>query len=74
MGFNLIDNDESNFRNSNEDKNKVYGYLLNMNILTFSEEKLINLKNEMEKVKEKLKRLEVSSIEDLWLADIEKFE
>ena len=74
MGLNLIDNDESNFRNSNEDKNKVYGYLLNMNILTFSEEKLINLKNEMEKVKEKLKRLEVSSIEDLWLADIEKFE
>ena len=52
--------------------NDGYSYLLNMSIVSLTKEKLIELKEEFEKNKEKLKILESIKIEDIWLDELDE--
>jgi hypothetical protein len=45
-----------------------------MKIMTFSQEKLENLTQEMIKVEKDLRDLQAATIQDLWTADLEAFE
>jgi hypothetical protein len=45
-----------------------------MKIMTFSQEKLENLTQEMIKVEKDLRDLQAATVQDLWTADLEAFE
>jgi hypothetical protein len=45
-----------------------------MKIMTFSQEKLENLTQEMIKVEKDLRDLQAATIQDLWTADLDLFE
>jgi DNA topoisomerase II len=52
--------------------NDSYNYLLNMSIVSLTKEKLVELKDEFEKSKEKLKQLELITIEEIWLSELDE--
>jgi DNA topoisomerase-2 len=52
--------------------NDSFNYLLNMSIVSLTKEKLMELKDEFEKSKEKLKTLELTKIEDIWLSELDE--
>ena len=45
-----------------------------MKIMTFSQEKLENLTQEMIKVERDLRDLQAATVQDLWTADLDSFE
>lgn len=50
--------------------NGTFAYLLNMSIVSLTKEKLIELKEEFDRSKEKIKVLQETSIEDIWLEEL----
>jgi DNA topoisomerase-2 len=54
--------------------NDNFDYLTNMQIRTFSKEKLDDLKKDIEKFKFLIKELKNKSLENLWIDDINDFE
>lgn len=50
--------------------NDSYNYLLNMAIVSLTKEKLIELKEELEKIKNDYKELDATKIEDIWLDEL----
>ena len=56
-----------------DDKN-TYDYLLNMNIRSFTQQKLDDLHKEIEKIQTNIVSLQKTSETKLWLKDIQKFE
>lgn len=52
--------------------NDSYNYLLNMSIVSLTKEKLVELKDEFEKSKEKLKQLELITIDEIWLNELDE--
>ena len=52
--------------------NDSYNYLLNMSIVSLTKEKLVELKDEFERSKEKLKQLELITIEEIWLSELDE--
>lgn len=52
--------------------NDSYAYLLNMSIVSLTKDKLIELKDEFDKSKEKLKILEDTTIENIWLNELDE--
>jgi len=48
-----------------------FDYLLNMNFLSLSNEKLHDLKNNYENKKTEIKRIEETSIDKMWLTDLQ---
>jgi DNA topoisomerase-2 len=50
--------------------NGTFAYLLNMSIVSLTKEKLIELKEEFDRSKEKIKVLQSTSIEDIWLEEL----
>ena len=73
-GNNSDDSDSDENTNPKQGGQKQFKYLFNMNILSFSAEKLDKLSKEMQTVLGKLEALQNSTIEDLWLADLDQFE
>lgn len=55
-----------------EEVDDGYDYLLNMNILSLTKEKLDDLKKQFTDVKSKLKELKDKTIEEMWLEDLSK--
>ncbi|CDW84992.1 dna topoisomerase 2 [Stylonychia lemnae] len=55
-------------------KNHPYGYLLQINMYQFTQDKLLELKNQMQQQKDMLEQLNAKSIELLWLDDLDLFE
>lgn len=53
---------------------KRFDYLLNMRILSFTEERLDQLKNEMDKLQAAFELLESQTAMDLWTHELEEFE
>ena len=51
-----------------------YDYLLRLNILSFTEEKLQHLQEEIRKIESQIKLLEDTSPGDIWLSELETFE
>lgn len=51
-----------------------FSYLLNMNIMTFTFEKLEKLQIEMKEIKKQLEKLKNSTPEVLWIEDLDIFE
>lgn len=49
-----------------------YGYLLNMSIMSFTKDRLQELKDEYDKLREKLKKLEQTSEESIWLSELQE--
>jgi DNA topoisomerase-2 len=49
-----------------------YGYLLNMSIMSFTKDRLQELKDEYDKLKEKLKKLETTSESSIWLSELQE--
>jgi len=45
-----------------------------MKILSFVEDKLVDLKNKMDKKEDELKKLKDTTIEQLWETDLDNFE
>jgi hypothetical protein len=56
------------------ERNKGFGYLLSMNIMTFSSERMAKLENMIETKNQEIKKLQNSSIEELWIEDLRVFE
>ena len=52
--------------------NDSYSYLLNMSIISLTKEKLVELKEEYERMKEKHKVLDSTKIEDIWLSELDE--
>jgi len=52
--------------------NDSYSYLLNMSIISLTKEKLVELKEEYERMKEKHKVLDSTKIEDIWLGELDE--
>ena len=57
-----------------KDEKHTYDYLLNMNIRSFTQQKLHDLQKEMEKIINNITSLQKTSESKLWLKDIQKFE
>lgn len=53
--------------------NESYDYLLNMNIMSLTEERLVQLKNTIKTNSESLKTLKNTSVEDIWLENVKNF-
>lgn len=53
--------------------NGSYDYLLNMNIMSLTEERLVQLKNTIKTNSESLKTLKNTSVEDIWLENVKNF-
>lgn len=51
-----------------------YDYLLSMNIVSLTHEKLEELKKQIEDGKEEYKKTKDTSIQDMWLADLKEFQ
>ena len=49
-----------------------YGYLLNMSIMSFTKDRLQELKDEYDKLKEKLKKLEQTPESSIWLSELQE--
>ncbi len=56
------------------ERNRGFGYLLSMNIMTFSSERMQTLEGMIETKNEEIKKLKNSRIEDLWIEDLRVFE
>jgi DNA topoisomerase-2 len=54
-------------------KDNSYDYLLNMNILSLTKERMNNLENDIKQSKEELDLLKGTSINDIWLSELLKF-
>lgn len=54
-------------------RNSTYDYLLNMNIRSFTKNKIETLKKEIEKNQKKINTLQKTSEKKLWLQDLNKF-
>jgi len=52
--------------------NDSYSYLLNMSIISLTKEKLVELKEEYERMKEKYRVLDSTKIEDIWLGELDE--
>lgn len=52
--------------------NNEYSYLLNMPIYTLTKEKLIELKEQIEKTKEEYKTIKSATIEEMWINDLKE--
>ena len=52
--------------------NDSYSYLLNMSIVSLTKEKLIELKEEYDAMRNKHKILESTKIEDIWLSELDE--
>ena len=50
--------------------NGTFAYLLNMSIVSLTKEKLIELKEEFDNSKEKIKILQNTTPEDIWLEEL----
>ena len=57
-----------------KDNKNTYDYLLNMNIRSFTHQRLEDLRKEMEKIEGNIILLKKTSETKLWLKDINKFE
>ena len=55
------------------EQEKTYNYLLNMNIRSFSKNKLVKLLDDIENIKNELIRLEGITEKQMWLNDIKEF-
>lgn len=64
-----IENDEEG-----DDNIKKFRYLLDMKIRSFSKQKLEELKNEIQNLKKKIKEIDDTSEDKMWLNDLEEFE
>ena len=49
-----------------------YGYLLNMSIMSFTMDKIHDLKDEYDKMKEKMKKLEQTPETSIWLSELQE--
>ena len=49
-----------------------YGYLLNMSIMSFTKDRIMELKEEYEKLKDKLKKLEQTPESSIWLSELQE--
>ena len=52
--------------------NDSFAYLLNMSIISLTKEKLVELKEEFDKSKEKWKNLNDTTIENIWLSELDE--
>ena len=55
-------------------KNDSFDYLLNMNIRSFTKQKLAELQKELDKKTSESKKLKATSEKKLWLRDLKRFE
>ena len=53
--------------------NKTYDYLLNMNIRSFTKQKLKDIEKDIDDLSHKLKTLQNITEEKLWINDLDKF-
>ena len=53
--------------------NKTYDYLLNMNIRSFTNQKLKDIEKDIDGLSHKLKTLQNITEEKLWINDLDKF-
>ena len=53
--------------------NKTYDYLLNMNIRSFTDQKLKEIEKDIDNLNQKLKKLNNITPEKLWINDLDKF-
>lgn len=72
-----VKNNSQDDQNDSEDhtpRNRGYDYLLSMNIMTFSSERMEKLEKMIETKQQEIKKLKESSIEQLWTDDLQEFE
>lgn len=55
-------------------KLSVYRYLIYMNLRSFTKQKIEELRNQIEKLKEKWSALESTHYEQMWMNDLDEFE
>ena len=67
----LIANDFDKMSNSENEKS--YDYLLNMNIRSFTKDKIEKMKNDMILLNEKIQNLEKIPVKQLWINDLNQF-
>lgn len=59
-------------KNKLERVDETYNYLLNMSIMSFTKDRLQEIKEEYEKLKEKLKNLEIKPETEIWLEELQE--
>jgi DNA topoisomerase-2 len=66
----------NNHNDSDEDSGglKVYGYLVNMNIRSFTKQKVETLEKEIEKLEKHLEMLSMTTESMMWLSDLHEFQ
>jgi DNA topoisomerase-2 len=69
-----LNNCSTRDKESNKGSINEYDYLLNMSLSSLTLEKIEALKDEASKTDEKLKKIQNTTAEDLWIEDLDKLE